>query len=184
MRDVALGHWLYFAWNLPSAVIALGALTLAVAMARALRRNAYTHREAALRWKILGWSAILASITSAIVWPYLGAASAIRVEANGDWQVTNYLGVPLAHVSAAEVRTLRGVDLGGLGWGLGHLEIHRSDGSVIRSVRITRATFDEVRRELGYPESMVHTLGADEVIGPHGMLASGPSRVACVGARF
>jgi hypothetical protein len=174
MREAALGHWNYYTWHLPAAILMLCAVALAVVMGRSLRRNALGHRDRALRWRILGWSSITASMTSAIVWPYLGAAASVTVDGRGTWHVCNYLGVPLAELPAGEVRALRGVDLGGLGLGVGHLEIRRADGSVIRSVRLSRETLDAARRALGYPSSMVQSACGDLVIAPHRYAAMGP----------
>lgn len=164
MREAALGHWNYFTWHLPAAALMLGTVALAVAMGRSLRRNAFSAAESGLRWRILGWSALIAALMSGVVWPYLGAAARITVSADGTWRVRNYLGVPLATLPPGDVRALRGVDLGGLGMGVGHLEIVRRDGSVIRSVRIGRDTLDEARRALGIPAAMARNDGCDLLI--------------------
>jgi hypothetical protein len=174
MREAALGHWIYFTWHLPALLfVALGTL-LVVASARSLRRDHLRPFEAALRWRILGWSSLGACLALAIAWPYLHAFSKISVQPDGSWRVSNYLGVPLARVPAGEVRELRGVDLGGLGLGVGHLEIRRGDGSVLRSVRLDRATLEQARRALGYPTTMVRDQCGDRVILAHAYTARGP----------
>jgi hypothetical protein len=174
MREVALGHWHYFMWHLPASLLMLGAVALGFAMAHSLHRNAYGHGARAQRWNILGWCALGAALTSGIAWPYLGAAAKLRVDAAGTWHLCNYLGMPLAEVPPSEVREIRGVDLGGLGYGLGHLEIRRGDGSVIRSVRVTRETLDAARRALGYTDAMVRDCRGDQVIAAHRYAANEP----------
>lgn len=164
MREAALGHWNYFTWHLPAAALMVGTVALAVAMARSLRRNTYSSAESGLRWRILGWSSLIAAMLAGVVWPYVGAAARITVHADGTWRVSNYLGVPLETLPAGEVQALRGVDLGGLGLGVGHLEIVRRDGSVLRSVRISRDTLDEARRALGIPAASARNVGCDVMI--------------------
>src|SRR4051794_891703 len=133
MREVALSHWSYYAWHLPASFLLFAAVTLALAMAYGLSRSQYGHSSRALRFRILGWSSLVAALTSGIVFPYLATAATITVDTEGTWRVCNYLGLPLARVPSSELRELRAVDLGGLGWGMGHLEIHRANGSIIRS---------------------------------------------------
>jgi hypothetical protein len=176
MRDVALGHWNYFTWHLPATVMTLLAIGLVVTMTRSLRRNAFSRRERGLRLQILGWSALCASLGSAIAWPYLVSAAHVRVDARGTWHVSNYLGIPLARVDATQVREVRGVDLGGVGVGTGHVEIRTRDGHVIRSVRVDRDTLDSLRRALGYTSEWVRNVYGDQVIVAHRYDAQGPVR--------
>jgi len=174
MREVALSHWSYYTWHLPASLLMLGSVFLAFAMGYALARSEYGHVGRALRFRVLGWSSLVAALTSAIVFPYLATAATITVDPDGTWRVCNYLGLPLARVPSSEVRELRAVDLGGLGWGTGHLEIRREDGSVIRSVRISRLMLDQVRHTLGYPDLVARSQGGDVVIDTHRYAPSGP----------
>lgn len=174
MRSVPLGHWHYFTWHLPAAVLLAVTLAFAGAIARSLLRNPYAHGERAFRWSIVGWCALSAALTSGVVWPYLRAAAHVYVDAQGTWHLSNYLGIPVARVEANQWREVRGVDLGGLGIGQGHLEIRLADGSVIRSVRLNRDTLTEARHELGYGDGVVHDSYGDQVFAPHRYGAQGP----------
>lgn len=174
MRRVELGHWHYLTWHLPAAVLTVLGLALIWALARSLRRNAYDGAARALRWRILGWAALATAVTSAVSWPYLTAAATLTVDGRGTWRLCNYLGVPLAVIPGSEPRALRGADLGGLGMGMGHLEIRRGDGSVIRTVRISRETLDALWRALGYPEAMVHNHYGDRAVALHRYGEHGP----------
>ncbi len=174
MRDVALGHWNYFTWHVPATLLTLAGIALAIAMARSLHRNEFSPHGRVLRWNILGWSALMASLGSGIAWPYLTSAARVHVDERGTWHVSNYLGVPLARVDASQVREVRGVDLGGLGMGVGHVEIRTRDGRVVRSVRVDRDTLDAMRRALGYTQDWVHDVYGDQVIVAHRYDASGP----------
>src|SRR3954454_20891292 len=115
MREVALGHWNHFTWHLPATVMTLVGVAIVIGMMRSLRRNQLSTRERILRWNVIGWSALLASIGSAVAWPYLTAAAYVEVDTSGTWHVSNYLGIPVATVDASQVREVRGVDLGGVG---------------------------------------------------------------------
>lgn len=176
MREVALGHWNYFTWHLPATVLTLVGVTIVIGMMRSLRRNQLSMRERILRWNVIGWSALLASIGSAVAWPYMTAAARVEVDASGTWHVSNYLGIPLATVAASQVREVRGVDLGGVGMGVGHVEIRLPDGSVIRSVRVDRDTVDAMRRSLGYTNDWVSNVYGDQVIVAHRYDGHGPVR--------
>lgn len=174
MREIGLGHWHYFTWHLPASVMMLGASLVALAMACSLWRNQYGHAARALRWNILGWSALLAAITAGVASPYLRAAARVRVDSYGTWYLSNYLGIPLATLPATEVRRIRAVDLGGLGYGIGHLEIYRENGSVIRTVRLSRDVLDQTRTALGYSHAMVRDCYGDQWIAPHRYTPAGP----------
>lgn len=177
MRRVELGHWYYLTWHLPATVFALVAIALVLITARSLQRNAYGPAARALRWRILGWSALLASFCSALAWPYLRAVATLRVDATGAWHLANYLGVPLGTIPPSEIRALYGRDLGGVGVGTGHLEIHRADGSVVRTVRISRETLEQTYRALGYPSTLVRDHFGDLAIDPHRYGAAGPELI-------
>ncbi len=176
MRDVALGHWNYLTWHLPATLLTLLGVALVVTMARSLRRDTLGARASIRRWQIIGWSALLSSLGSGVAWPYLVAAARVHVDSAGTWHLSNYLGIPLARVDASQVREVRGVDLGGVGMGIGHIEIRMPDGSVIRTVRVDRDAVDAMRRVLGYGNDWVRNEYADQVIAAHRYTARGPVR--------
>ncbi len=183
MREIALGQWTYFAWHLPA--VALCALFAAVALAAALSlcRDDLTARERRLRFALLGWPSVLASMLSVVIWPYLAAFASVRVAPDGSWVLRNYLGVPVAYVPAAEARVLVGEDLGGLNLGSGRVRVQRADGAAESSVRISGAHFDALRSALGYPASAMHPAGGGLRTAPHRFDARGPRFDAALASR-
>lgn len=178
MRAVALGHWNYFTWHLPATLLSVGLLVLVFAIARSLWRHTWGPAAKALRYRILGWAAVCASFSWAVAWPYLRAPANVRVDSAGTWHLSNYLGIPVGSVPAHEVRSVRAVDLGGLGVGMGHLEVRRANGTVYRTVRIAREDLDALKESLGYGPSLVHEEYGDQLFAPHTYSASGPVAVA------
>lgn len=183
MRVVGLGQWLYYIWHLPTLLLALSAVVLAGVMGRSLVRDHLNARARQLRWSVLGWSSMVASLLTLAAWPYLVAVSSIRVTPDGSWRLTNYLGVELAELPAREVRTLRGVDLGGLRWGSGHLQVVRADGRVYTSVRIGGSSFDDACRVLGYTPSMMLEQRGGVVIPAHVYTPAGPRLMPVLASR-
>lgn len=167
MRSVTLGHGHYFAWHLPTIAIVLVASALFFVIARQLIRSEYGPEAKALRWSILGWCAIAISVGSAVVYPYLRDAAYLTVEEDGSWAMQNYLGFTVARVRSDEVRELRARDLGGLGVGMGHVEVRREDGTVVRTVRVTRARVTELTKMLGYARSDLAQEYTDTVVRAH-----------------
>jgi hypothetical protein len=174
MRFVALGHGHYFLWHLPAAVFLTVCLALGTLVARQLYRGEYGARQRALRWGIVGWCAVFASLASGVVWPYLRDAAQMRVMGDGSWQFSNYLGVPVARVPSGELRELRACHLGGLGLGMGHVEVRRANGTVVRTVRLSRATLDRLTQELGYTQTMLSQQYTDTVVRNHRYNFRGP----------
>ncbi len=175
MRVIGFGQWLYFAWHLPSVLICVGAVGLGVAMARSLLVDDLSLRARKLRYSVLGWAAVVGSTLSVFAWPYLTAFSEIRVEGDGRWRLSNYLGVPLGRVEAPQVRVLEGEDLGGLHVGAGRLQVLQADGSVFTSVRISGSRFDDARRALGYADGRLHDERGSVRIDAHRYGSAGPS---------
>lgn len=175
MRVIGLGQWLYFAWHLPALLLCLAAAGLGLAMVRSLLRDDLSARARQRRYQILGWSAMVGSTLSVVAWPYLTAFAEIRVEGDGRWLLSNYLGVPLGLVDAPQVRVLEGEDLGGLHVGAGRLQVMRSDGAVFTSVRISGPRFDAARRALGYADEVLRDHRGSVRIDPHRYGSSGPS---------
>lgn len=177
MREMDVGQWTYFTWHLPTLVLIVGATALTLRMGASLWRDDLTASAARLRWSVLGWSAVGAALLSAIVWPYLAAFSTIRVGADGQWVLTNYLGVPLARIPAAEVRGMRAEDLGGLGWGSGRLHVRRADGTTLDSVRFSGQRFASLREAMGYPRDALREANGAVIIPAHVYSPSGPRMV-------
>lgn len=174
MRSVALGQGHYFLWHLPAAAILAVCLCMGFVIARQLYRGDYSAMQRSLRWSIIGWCALFASVSSGIVWPYLRDAAQLRVLVDGSWQFSNYLGMPLARVPSGELREFRACQLGGLGLGMGHVEVRRADGSVLRTVRLSRSTLDMLTRELGYTRTMLSHQSMDTVVRNHRYDTRGP----------
>jgi hypothetical protein len=174
MRSVALGHGHYFFWHLPALLIATAAALVALRVARQLVCGAYGAHDRRLRWAIVGWCSLACSLSSAIVVPYLRAAAHWRVEADGSWSLHNYLGIPVGSVPAHEIRELRARDLGGVGTGMGHVEVRREDGSILRTVRLTRSGVAELTRALGYARADLAQEYTDSVVRPHRFDVRGP----------
>lgn len=183
MRSVGLGQWLYYAWHLPTLLASLGCAALALWMFRSLSRDALHASTRQRRWAIAGWASVAASLLSVVAWPYLRAVETVRVEADGGWVLTNYLGVPLATVPARERRALVAHDLGGLRWGAGHVEIIRADGSSCSTVRISGSTFNQLCATLGYTRPMLREWGSDVDVPPHAYSPAGPAIAVRVAAR-
>lgn len=175
MRALPLGHWVQFVWH----AAALGLIALAAAMTavmlRSLTRDALNPRARGLRWQIAGWSAVMASLLSVCVWPYLTAFARIEVSSTGAWCFENYLGFKIAELSPHEARSLVGEDLGGLRVGMGHLDVRLANGRHLRSVRISAGTFEGLCRDLGYAEGDVRDVGGSLVIPAHRFGARGPA---------
>lgn len=182
MRVVALGHWNYFTWHLPATVLSLAFALVALGALRSLWGHAWGPAARALRYRIAGWASLGASVTAAIAWPYLRAPANVRVDAQGRWHLSNYLGVPLGRIEPGTVRELRGVDLGGLGVGAGPLEIRLENGVVFRTVRVSGFGLDEVRDVLGYTAPFVRDERGDRVIAPHRYTPHGPELVVAPSA--
>ncbi len=174
MRSVALGHGHYFLWHLPAAVMCAVCLTVGILIARELFRSQYSASQRSLRWAIIGWCAVFSSLASGVVWPYLRDASQIKVLNDGTWQFSNYLGFPVARVASTELREFRALHLGGLGLGMGHVEVRREDGSVVRTVRLSRSTLDLLTQQLGYTRPMLSQQYTHTVVRNHRYNASGP----------
>jgi MFS family permease len=174
MREIALGQWTYFAWHLPTALLCAAMGGVAMAMVRSLWREQFSVAERRLRFSVLGWSAVLASVLSLAVWPYLAAFASVEVRRDGTWALNNYLGVPIAVVPAGESRRLEGQDLGGLNLGSGRIRVLRADGSVVESVRVSGSRFDRARIELGYPEAALRPARGCVLTGAHTYGPNGP----------
>ncbi len=174
MRSVDLGQWVTVAWHLPTMLLCAAALGLAGAMGVSLWRDDLRPRARQLRWSVIGWSSVMASLLSLVVWPYLTAVATVRVEADGAWRLDNYLGVELARIPARERRQLRALDLGGLRMGSGHVEIVRADGTMLSSVRIGGRGFERLREVLGYTPEMLREVGGVVVVPTHTVTAQGP----------
>ncbi len=183
MRSVSLGQWLYFAWHLPTLLLALAALGVAALMGRSLARDHLDARARHLRWTVLGWCSVFSSLLSVVVWPYLHAVSSVAVERDGTWHLRNYLGVELATVPAREVRTVRAFDLGGLRWGTGHVEIARAGGETLSTVRIGGRGFERLCATLGYTAAMQRETLGMVVIPAHTFSARGPALVRDLASR-
>ncbi len=183
MRSVSLGQRLYFAWHLPTVLLAVAALAVAAVMARSLARDHLDARARYLRWSVVGWSSVFASILSVVVWPYLNAVASVGVEADGTWRLRNYLGVELARVPAGETRSLRALDLGGLRWGAGHVEVVRASGETLRTVRIGGQTFGRFCASLGYTAEMQREAFGSVLIPPHTFTARGPAMGRALASR-
>jgi hypothetical protein len=175
MRSVALGHGHYFYWHLPTLVIVAIAAVVGALVARQLARGAYGPHARTLRWSIVGWCSLAVAVGSAVVTPYLRDAAHWRIEADGAWSFRNYLGVPVARVPADELRQVRARDLGGLGVGMGHVEVRRADGSVVRTVRVSRSALAALTAALGYARADLVQEYTDTVVRPHRYDAQGPS---------
>ena len=167
MRSVALGYGHYLFWHVPTLLIAAASLCALLAVARQLALGAYGPSARALRWSIVGWCSLALSIASAIVVPYLKAAAVVSVQADGAWEFHNYLRVPLGRIEAHELRELRARDLGGVGAGVGSLEVRRADGSVLRTVRIDRARLQRALDVLGYRRDELSPDYGDVVLRAH-----------------
>jgi len=174
MREIALGQWTYFAWHLPTALLCVATGVLAMVMARSLWRDELGLAERRLRFSVLGWSAVLSSLLSLAVWPYLSAFASVEVRRDGTWELSNYLGVPVAVVPASESRRVEGEDLGGLNLGSGRIRVLRADGSTLESVRISGRRFDRARGELGYPASALRPARGSVLTGAHTYGPNGP----------
>jgi len=174
MREIALGQWTYFAWHLPTALLCVAMSVLAMVMARSLWRDELNLAERRLRFSVLGWSAVLSSLLSLAVWPYLSAFASVEVRSDGTWALCNYLGVPVAVVPASEPRRVEGEDMGGLNLGSGRIRVLRADGSAVESVRISGRRFDRARDELGYPPSAMRPARGSVVTGAHVYGPNGP----------
>lgn len=183
MRSVAFGHGHYFAWHFPTMVLVLVSLSVLVAVGRQLWRGHYGPEAKSLRWSVVGWCSLAISVGSAVIVPYLRDAAYWRVESDGAWSLRNYLGFPVARIDASEVRMLRARDLGGLGVGMGRVEVHREDGRVVRTVRMTRARVNELTRVLGYARSDLAQEYADAVVRPHRYAARFTNSAACAFVR-
>jgi hypothetical protein len=183
MRSVSLGQRLYFAWHLPTVLLVVAALAVAAVMARSLARDHLDARARYLRWSVIGWSSVFASLLSVVAWPYLNAVASVRVEADGTWHLRNYLGIELARVPAAEPRSLRALDLGGLRWGAGHVEVVRASGETLHTVRIGGHTFDRLCASLGYTAEMQREAFGSVTIPAHTFTARGPALASALASR-
>lgn len=183
MREIALGQWIYFAWHLPTALLCVAAGALALAMARSLWREQFSVAERRLRFAVLGWSAVIASLLSLAAWPYLTAFASVDVQRDGSWTLHNYLGVPVATVPAREARRVEGEDLGGLNLGSGRLRVLRADGSAVTSVRISGPRFEQAMGALGYPSAALHPARGSVLTAPHTYGPGGPMLTAGVASR-
>lgn len=183
MRDVALGQWIYFAWHLPAVFLCAAATLCATLTARSLWRESFGVPERRLRYAILGWSAVVAALLSAVAWPYLAAFSSVAVAGDGTWTLRNYLGVPVAVVPADEVRRFQGEDLGGLDLGSGRIRVIRADGSAVESVRVSGHRFRSACRALGYPAGALHPSRGSVVTGLHTYGPQGPVPGAEIASR-
>lgn len=183
MRSVGLGQWLYYVWHLPTLGLIVAAVGVATFMARSLARDDLDARARYLRWSVLGWSAVLASLLSVVVWPYLHAVARVDVEADGAWRLRNYLGFELARVAPQEVRTVRAYDLGGMRLGSGNVEFARQGAASLESVRIGGATFERLCATLRYTPVMQREAFGAVVISAHTYSARGPVMVQRVASR-
>lgn len=174
MREIALGQWTYFAWHLPTVLFGLATAALALVMARSLWRDALGDGERRLRYAVMGWSAVLASLLSVVAWPYLAAFSSVEVGADGGWTLRNYLGVPVAVVRADEARRLQGEDLGGMNLGAGRIRVLRAGGDAVESVRISGARFHRTCDALGYGPTALRPSRGSVVTGLHTYGPTGP----------
>lgn len=182
MRSVSLGQWLYFAWHLPTVLLALAALGVAGFMARSLARDHLSARARYVRWSVIGWSGVFASLLSAVAWPYLHAVARVDVEADGAWRLRNYLGVELARIAPRELRTVRAYDLGGMRLGSGHVEFARAAGT-LSSVRIGGAAFTRLCETLRYDDAALRETFGVVVIPSHRYTARGPALERTVASR-
>ncbi len=178
MRHVALGHWHYFTWHLPAIVLSAVVLVLGGALLISMKRNAASAASREGQWRVVGWCALVVSLMSGVAWPYLRVVATVNVDSQGNWNLRNYLGIPLARIPASEVRTVRAADLGGAGQGVGFIEIERSDGTVVRTVRVTRDVLERATATLGYPRERIVSSYGDRVIAAHRFSAAGPAWVA------
>ncbi len=183
MRSVSLGQWLYFVWHLPTVGLIVAALCVAAYMARSLARDHLDARGRYLRWSVLGWSAVFASLLSAVAWPYLHAVARVDVEADGAWRLRNYLGFELARIEPREVRVVRAYDLGGMRLGSGNVEFTREGAASLESVRIGGAAFERLCATLGYTASMQREAFGAVVIPAHTFSVRGPAMVQRVASR-
>jgi len=183
MRDVALGQWTYFAWHLPTVLLCVATATLALAMARSLWRDDLDASERRLRFAIMGWTSVLASVLSVVAWPYLAAFASVEVRPDGTWSLRNYLGVSVAVVRADEVRRLQGEDLSGLNLGSGRIRVLRADGSVVESVRVSGLGFGRACEALGYPAEALFPSRGSVVTGLHTYGPRGPVPTAEIASR-
>ena len=174
MREIALGQWTYFAWHLPTTLLCVAAGAVVVVLARSLWSEDFSLAERRLRFSLLGWSAVFASVLSLAVWPYLAAFASVEVRRDGSWTLLNYLGVPIAVVPADESRRLEGEDLGGLNLGSGRIRVLRADGSTLDSVRISGHRFERARLELGYPSEALRPARGSVLTAAHTYGPSGP----------
>lgn len=174
MRVIGLGHWLYWVWHLPSVLLSVAAFGVGVLMLRSLVMDDLSPGAREIRYKVLGWSSIVGSVLSVLVWPYLSAVATIDVSGDGGWSLRNYLGVPIASIPARERRSLRAEDLGGLRLGMGQLHIKRQDGREFTTVRISGNTFEMALRSLSYTDSMLLSAGTSVVIPAHAYGPTGP----------
>lgn len=183
MRSVSLGQWLYFAWHLPTVLLSLAALAVAVYMARSLARDSLSPRARYLRWSVIGWSGVLSSLLCAVAWPYLQAVARVDVDAEGAWHLRNYLGFELARVGPGEVRTIRAYDLGGMRLGSGHLEFALEGAPPIESVRVGASAFARLCETLGYGAEMQRESFGSVVIPAHRFSTRGPTMTRSVASR-
>jgi hypothetical protein len=167
MPSVALGYGHYFAWHLPTLVLAVVASAVFVVIARQLARDAHGPAARSLRWSIVGWCAITVAFASAVTVPYLRAAAHWSRDRDGAWVFRNYLYIPVARIEASELREVRARDMGGVGFGTGHIEVRREDGRVVRSVRLDRDRWRAVMAAMGYGKQDVAQDYADAVIHAH-----------------
>jgi hypothetical protein len=166
-RSVSLGHAHYFAWHLPSILIVIVASVLFLVIARQLLCSVYGPQARTFRWNILGWCALAISVGTTVSYPYLRAAAYWSVETDGSWSLRNYLGITVATVPSDEVREVRARDLGGLGVGMGHIEVRREDGSVVRTVRLSRSRVIAITKMLGYARADLAQEYTDTVVRAH-----------------
>jgi hypothetical protein len=174
MRSVQLGQWVLFAWHTPTLLLLVALVGVVVLMGRSLVRDPLSARVRHLRWNLLGWASVMASLLSVVVWPYLHAVTTVRVEGNGAWRLENYLGVVLATIPPQEPRSLRAYDLGGLRWGAGHVEVVRADGSSLATVRIAGPTFSHFCEVLGYKRAVLRERSGIVVVPSHTYSLHGP----------
>jgi hypothetical protein len=174
MREIALGQWTYFAWHLPTTLLCVAASAQAAVLARSLWCEDFSLGERRLRFSVLGWSAVFASVLSLAAWPYLAAFASVEVRRDGSWTLRNYLGVPIAVLPASEFRRLEGEDLGGLNLGSGRIRVLRADGTTLESVRISGQRFDRARLEFGYPLEALRPARGSVLIGAHTFGPRGP----------
>jgi hypothetical protein len=183
MRDVQLGQRFFYAWHLTTMLLIVIALGIMGVMVASLKRDHLGAHARQIRFNVIGWAAVFASLLSVVVWPYLHSFTNVRVDRDGTWRLENYLGVQLAELTPHEVRSVRAYDLGGLHAGMGHIEIVRSNGARVQSVRVGGVTFQRLCKTLGYLRVMQHETGGYVLIQNHVYLADGPHIVPSLALR-